>query len=146
MTNHDPHQVRILARTATYANAIEERENIRRVDKEVFDRVRLNERHIIATAEVERAQAVELEKVAVNLNADIQASILTPLRQGARWDDSFAVLAQQAQDQAQQLLGELQREATALDWHASRIADPYGTYIEMTNKYTMLRPAIPVQE
>jgi hypothetical protein len=78
----NPHQVRLQAREREYPNAKAEREALREIDGEVFDRVRLFEKLAVQGATEHKAAVQECINASLNVIEQLRAEVATPLSNG----------------------------------------------------------------
>lgn len=137
--------IRYAARTVTYPNSEAERANLRRVDDEVFARVRLLERGIISDAqELLDNGGVELQ-AATKFTEAIRQDVVFALDRVDADTQTIAERYEQLRSQAEQAIAALERADRQSEWHIGRLDDPYGAYVSMVSKYPTLRPTIRIQ-
>lgn len=138
----NPHQVRIATRERAYPNALAERDAIKEIDREVFDRVRKYEQIVVASAQDHKATARERVKAAEAVLAQLREEIAEPLRNGAALTPELAQRYQVLAEQAGRARALLSREIAASEWHENRCRDPYQSYVDLLDAWPILRPAL----
>jgi len=140
----NPHDVRIAARNLKYDNTAAERENVERVDREVFDRVAEYERGVVAAARADADKGDRLASDAVAVIADMRTRFQT-----AADDDNVSrdLLREfnRVRAQAEALADSLNVAERNARWHAGRLSDVYGSWLALVQKYPTLKPGIRLQ-
>ncbi|KQO09703.1 hypothetical protein ASF06_05445 [Agreia sp. Leaf244] len=138
-----PDQTRIAARESAYANSIEEKENIARVDGEFFDRVRIFENHALSNAR-QFMDGVHVDLVAADeLETAIRREVRFALNEGAN-PEAVAYRHTALVASAKAAIERLERAERESEWHANRLNDPYSQYAALVSKFPTLRPPVSI--
>lgn len=139
------HEVRVAARYLRYANSEEERENLTRVDREAWDKVRPYERHLVDTAhaEVERMQRAQREAVA--LVAEMRERITDAASSGREVNREFAKEFERLRRRAEELAKSLNAMQSGSARTAEKCDDPYSSYVALVEKWPQIHRGIAVQ-
>ncbi|GAA2087770.1 hypothetical protein GCM10009840_27300 [Pseudolysinimonas kribbensis] len=144
MTILNPHDTRIAARHLKYDNTAQERENVQRVDREVFDRVAEYERGVVASARADADKGDRLANEAVAAVADLNSRFRAAAEDGNVTRDLLREF-NRVRAQAEALADSLNVAERTAQWHAGRLSDVYGTWLALVQKYPTLKPGIRVQ-
>ncbi|QEO08797.1 hypothetical protein [Protaetiibacter larvae] len=144
MTISNPHEARVAARHLKYDNTAEERENVQRVDREVFDRVAEYERGVVASARADADKGDRLASQAVAAVADLNSRFRAAAEDGNVSRDLLREF-NRVRAQAEALADSLNVAERTAQWHAGRLSDVYGTWLALVQKYPTLKPGIRVQ-
>jgi hypothetical protein len=140
----NPHEARIAARHAKYENAAEERTNVERVDREVFDRAAMFERGVVETARAHADKGDRLAQQAITVEVDLRTGFREVASHGEVSRDLLREF-NRLRAQAESLANSLEVAERAASWHIGRLTDVYGAWLAITAKYPILKPAIRVQ-
>ncbi|MBG6238205.1 hypothetical protein IWX78_001160 [Mycetocola sp. CAN_C7] len=137
--------MRAAARTLAYPNTETERANIKRIDEEIFEKVRVLENGILANAtEFITNSAVDLTAASEFTDAILE-DVVYALDTSNPDVDAIAGRYEQLRGQAERVAKTLERLDREAAWHAQRVEDPYGSYVSLVSKYPTLRPSIRLQ-
>ena len=138
----NPDDVRISARKATYPNSAVERDALDRIDRAVWDKVKVHERYLVDQARGVMKAGTDGVKRASNVNLSIYTDVIVPLRDGAVPSTALAKTYERLRVEAEltkSALRRAQRDAEAL---IPGVADPYAALVKVWEKYPVLRPAL----
>ncbi|MBF4512275.1 hypothetical protein ITJ66_07205 [Plantibacter sp. VKM Ac-2885] len=139
----DPEQLRISIREAAYPNTQSEKDAVTAVDRAVFDKVRVYEDHIVAAAEAfldeQSVHLMAAEEICEQLPEQVTYALD---KRGATADAATAGRLKDLRSAAYSAIDALRRSEREAAWHQAKAEDPYGSYVDMTRKYPMLRPSI----
>jgi hypothetical protein len=138
-----PEEARINARLRRYNNSEEERAAIRAVDDAVFDKVRYveqmtvdNATRFLSASQQHLFDAAALAEDLQGLRNDLDyTDRVAPGTTGER----YAILHARY-DEVNKKLDDIDRES---EWIERKAADPYAHYLDMTERFAMLRPDLP---
>jgi hypothetical protein len=137
-----PHDVRIEARLMRYPNSHAEQENVTRVDRAVWDRVRIYEDQVANAAQ----DFIKQQEVHTTAADELE----TALRQEIRFvaEDRTAVTPtlvrryEVLRRNAEQAIAALEAAKRRAEWHREKVSDPYAAYCDLMSKFPILKPAI----
>ncbi|PWC03068.1 hypothetical protein [Agromyces badenianii] len=144
MENMHPDDARVHVRSQTYPNTETEREAIAAVDSAVFDKVRLYESQIVATAQHFLDSSTVHTGAADELVTALAEDIRYPLKDGARPTPELAARYQELRRDAEHAIAALEAAEAEAEWQGDRARDPAAAYSELMNRWKILRPTLPI--
>lgn len=138
----NPHQVRLQAREREYPNAKAEREALREIDGEVFDRVRLFEKLAVQGATDLKAVVQERINASLTVIEQLRTEVAAPLSNGEPLTPELAKRYEQLACDAGNARADLSRAIAESEWHEQRCRDPYATYMTLMDQWPILRPPL----
>jgi hypothetical protein len=138
-----PDQLRIAAREMAYANSQDEKQNVARVDGEVYANVRKYEQIVQSDARAFISDKQLDVTAADELETAIRRDVRYALDEGAK-PDAVAVRHTQLVNSARVAIASLERAERESLWHAERCADPYAYYQTLVTKYRAIAPQIAI--
>ena len=137
-----PEDARAKARLGQYGNREDEKETIHRVDQQIFDTVRVFERHLIEQADALDGRRTELIAEATAISDELSLLTREVTRKKVPFDANTArrhqILAQRADETAD----ELERLNGDVNHVAEKLSDPYAAYEQLLDRFPLLRPEI----
>ncbi len=137
-----PHKLGVLAREMRYGNAQDERQTIRDVDSAVFGKVRDYERQLVARAETLRKKARDQATALADELAALDSEVGRPLAEGEAPSPALAKRYSQLQSQFDRTRQNLEGTVHEMEVAEAKAADPYGSYMEIMDKWPLVRPQL----
>lgn len=142
MSAMNPHAVRIAVREAIYPNHVIEDEVTRSVDRQVFERVRAHERHLVSQADSHLAKSRVDTQATTEIIDRLKHEVRFVLEEGGSADGDLADRYEQLRELADRALRSLERADQEAGWMQDRVAQPYEAYIALVEKWPTLRPTL----
>ena len=138
----NPEEARRIVRERHYGNRAEESLAIQSVDDQVFDKVRSLEQFMMGQADALSVERKDAIAEALAVSEELGALTKDVDRKRVRLDPATArkwqILNQRAED-ASEALDRISRD---IDHVEGKLSDPYGTYLALVERFSILKPDI----
>jgi hypothetical protein len=134
-----PDEARHAARAAEYRNAQEERENITAIDRAVFDKIALHERHLVGNAKVLQETADVTASILEEIETNLREEIREHLNGGGVADNATLERFSALRGYARQAIADLERADRDAEWLLGKLDDPTASYTHILSKFPSLR-------